>query len=246
MKLKTKEVNGETVAVIQDGKPVYVADDGAEKTFDYADLSRANAESAARRKENGELKDNLAKFSGISDPQAAIEAIDKLKTIDQNKLVAEGKLDEVRQEVTASMEAKYKPIVEERDGLKGQLDEALIGGAFASSKYIAEKIAVPVDMVRAQFGGNFTIQDGAVIAKDGNGNVIYGTDGQPEKFDVALNKIIDGYAGKDHILKGSEAKGGGTKPSHAKGGNKTISRADWRQLEPGQQAEVVKDTVIID
>jgi hypothetical protein len=76
---------------------------------------------------------------------------------------------------------------------------------------IAEKLAVPADMVQATFGNRFKIEDGKVVAYDANGNKIFSRarPGELADFDEALETLVEQYPYKDHILKGSGANGGG-------------------------------------
>lgn len=75
MKLKTVEVDGKQYAEVQDGKPVYVEDDGKEIAFDAvgtrAAITRLNGE-AKQHRERAEKAEKIAKdFEGIEDPAAA-------------------------------------------------------------------------------------------------------------------------------------------------------------------------------
>ncbi len=68
---------------------------------------------------------------------------------------------------------KYAPIVQERDAYQTQLHNELIGGGFARSKFIQENVSVPADMIQAQFGKNFKIEDGKVVAVGADGQKIF-------------------------------------------------------------------------
>jgi hypothetical protein len=48
----------------------------------------------------------------------------------------------------------------------------MIGGNFSGSKFIADKIAIPSDMLQARFGQSFKVEE-AIVAYDGSGNKIY-------------------------------------------------------------------------
>src|SRR5690606_6729424 len=79
MKLKTLEVDGKTYAEVQDGKPVYVEDDGKEVAFDAPGtrntISRLNAEAKSHREAKEAAEKALKGFEGIEDPAAAIKAL---------------------------------------------------------------------------------------------------------------------------------------------------------------------------
>ena len=80
MKLKTLEVDGKTYAEVQDGKPVYVEDDGKEVAFDAPGtrntISRLNAEAKSHREAKEAAEKALKGFEGIEDPAAAIKALE--------------------------------------------------------------------------------------------------------------------------------------------------------------------------
>lgn len=69
MKLKTVEVDGKQYAEVQDGKPVYVEDDGKEIAFDAvgtrATITRLNGE-AKQHRERAEKAEKIARTSKAS------------------------------------------------------------------------------------------------------------------------------------------------------------------------------------
>lgn len=212
MKLKLDE-NGH--AVLQDGKPVYVKDDGAEVVFDAvgttATINRLTGELKATRQDKEKAETALAAFDGIDDPAAAKAALSTVKNYDDKKLVDAGEIEKVKAEAIKAVEEKYAPIVQQRDDLQNQLHGELIGGGFARSQMIKDKISVPADMIQAQFGRNFKVENGQVVAYDNNGQQIYSRSrpGELADFDEALDQLVDGYQFKDQILKGGQGNGGG-------------------------------------
>ncbi len=218
MKLKLDE-NGH--AVLQDGKPVYVHDDGKEVAFDaagtVATISRLNGEAKGHRERAEAAEKSLKAFEGITDPAAAIKALETVKNFDEKNLIAAGDRDKAVAEAVKAVEAKYEPVLKERDSLKTELYGEKIGGSFARSKLIADKLAIPADMVQARFGQAFKIEEGKVVAYDANGNKLFSRTrpGELADFDEALESLIEQYPHKDHILKSSGASGGGA----AGGGN---------------------------
>ncbi|WP_312537700.1 DUF6651 domain-containing protein [Stutzerimonas nitrititolerans] len=212
MKLKIDE-NGN--AVLQDGKPVYVHDDGKEVAFDapatVATITRLNAEARTHR-EGKEAAERLLKgFEGIEDPSAARKALETLANLDAKKLVDAGEIEKVKSEISKAFQAQLDEANTKAQTLEQQLYGEKIGGSFARSKVIAEKLAVPADMVQATFGNRFKIEDGKVVAYDANGNKIFSRarPGELADFDEALETLVEQYPYKDHILKGSGANGGG-------------------------------------
>lgn len=251
MKLKL-DANGNVV--LQDGKPVYVTDDGKEIAFDapgtVATISRINAEAKSHRERAEAAEAKLKPFEGITDPAAAKKALDTVKNLDDKKLVDAGEVEKVRTEAVRALEEQYAPIVKERDALKGELFNEKIGGSFARSKTISEKFAIPADLVQARFGQNFKIEDGKIVAVDANGNKIYSGSrpGELADFEEALGILVDHYPYKAQILKGTGATGGGASGAgQGGGGKKTLTRAQFETLAPfAQAAEMKSGTVLTD
>jgi hypothetical protein len=250
MKLKL-DANGN--AVLQDGKPVYVHDDGKEVAFDapatVQTISRLNGEAKTHRERAEAAEAKLKPFEGIEDPAAARKALETVKNLDSKKLVDAGEVEKVKEEATKALKAQYEPIVTERDKLKADLYAEKIGGSFSRSKAIADKFAIPADLVQARFGNAFTIEDGKIVAKDQAGNKIYSRarPGELADFDEALEVLVDQYPYKDSILKGSGASGSGAgQGKQGAGGQKTMTRAQFEALDATARAAAVKDTTITD
>lgn len=212
MKLKLDE-NGN--AVLQEGKPVYVHDDGKELAVDVAQLtSRAQylageAEKAFQQRD--EAKKALKAFEGLEDPAAARKALETVASLDQKRLIDAGEVEKVKSEISKAFQAQLDEANTKAQTLEQQLYGEKIGGSFARSKVIAEKLAVPADMVQATFGNRFKIEDGKVVAYDANGNKIFSRarPGELADFDEALETLVDSYPYRDTILKSSGANGGG-------------------------------------
>lgn len=223
MKLKIDE-NGHVV--LQDGKPVYVHDDGKEATFDAAaavsKISALNREAQGHReaKEVAEARSKL--FEGIDDPEGARRALETVRNLKEGDLVTAGKVEEIKtaakraaeEQVAAAAKAaaeREKSLQGDLEALQGQLHGELIGGSFSRSKLIADQFAIPADLVQARFGQAFKIEEGKVVAYDSTGNKVFSRSrpGELADFDEALEVLVDQYPHKDHILKSSGANGGG-------------------------------------
>jgi hypothetical protein len=248
MKLKLDDKGN---VVVQDGKPVYVDDAGKEIAFDapatIATIARLNGEAKGHREAKEAAEAKLEKFKGIDDPAAAIAALGTVKNLKDKQLVDAGEVDKIKAEAIKAVEEKYKPVVEENGKLKGELHQEKIGGSFARSKFIADKIAIPADLVQSRFGQNFELKDGKIVAKDAAGNPIYSRarPGETADFDEALEIIVDAYPQKEHILKASGASGSGAPAKAGASGGKTIKRADFDKLGPVEKANTVKEKITI-
>lgn len=212
--------------------PVFRHADGKEAPFDadstLGTISRLNGEAKTHRERAEKAEGALKGFEGITDPAAALKALHTVKNLDDKKLVDAGEVERVKAEAIKSVQAQYEPIVKERDALMNDLYSEKIGGAFARSKFIADKVAIPSDLVQASFGRHFGIEGGRIVAKDANGQQLFSRTrhGEPADFEEALEMLVDSYPHKASILKGSNASGGGAQGS-GQGGSGTQPRGNW-------------------
>ena len=258
MKLKTDEQGH---VVVQDGRPVYVHDDGKEVAFDAVGtvntITRLNGEAKSHRERAETAEGKLKLFDGIEDGEAARKALETIKNIDEGKLIQAGKVDEIKtaaqkaaqEQVAAASKAHAEELAKAQSGLQ-QRDQTihglLIGGSFKGSKLISEKFAIPADLVEARFGQNFKVEENKVVAYDGAGNKIFSRarPGELADFEEALESIVEQYPYKDHILKSSGGNGGGAPSgggnSNNNGGGKSYSRQQFTAMSPTEQAAIGK------
>lgn len=227
MKLKLIEVDGKQYAEVQDGKPVYVEDDGKEVAFDAVGtrttISRLNAEAKSHRERAETAEKALKSFDGIDDAEAARKALDTIKSLDQKKLIDAGEVEKVKSEISKAFQAQLDEANTKAQTYEQQLYAEKIGGSFVRSKLIAEKLAVPADLVQAAFGSRFKIEDGKIVAYDTQNQKIFSRarPGELADFDEALEVLIDQYPNKDHIIKSSGANGSGAGSSAGGGGQQS-------------------------
>jgi len=249
MKLKL-DANGNVV--LQDGKPVYVTDDGKEVAFDAAGtvstIARINAEAKSHRERAEKAEGTLKIFEGITDPAAALKALTTVKNLDDKKLVDAGEVEKVKNEAIKAVEDKYAPVVKKATELEQALYGERIGGAFSRSKLIADKFAIPADLVQARFGQNFKIEDGKTVAYDTSGNKVFSrtNPGNPADFEEALEILVDQYPYKAQILKGTGSSGSGASGSQGTSGQKTITRAQLEALPPAERGAALKGVALTD
>lgn len=249
MKLKTVELNGVTYGVIADGKPVFIGDDNAETAIDVpatvATISRLNGEAMGHRRAKEQAEAALKAFEGITDPAAARKALETVAGLDAKKLIDAGEVDRVKAEIAKVYDEKLTAAEKRAQDLEAGLYAEKIGGAFARSAFVRDKLAIPADFVQARFGQQFKLVDGKVVAYDPSGNQIYSKarPGELADFDEALGFLVDAYPQKDHILKGTGNSGGGARGSNGsgQGGAKTISRAEFETMQPADRAAKMRD-----
>lgn len=227
MKLKL-DANGNVV--VQDGKPVYVKDDGSEVAFDVMGttqtIARLNAEAKSHRERAEQAEAKAKAFDGIEDPAKAREALQTIANLDAKKLVDAGEIDKVKSEISKAFQAQLDAVTSKAQEFEQQLYTEKVGGAFARSKLIVgdgenkPKLTIPPDMVEARFGKQFSIEDGRIVAKDQHGQKIYSKSnpGELAGFDEALEFLVEQYPNRDQILRGSGASGSGAGRSAAGGG----------------------------
>lgn len=234
-------------AVLQDSKPVYIHDDGKEIPFDVQatvqSISRLNGEAKSHRERAEAAEKALKAFDGITDPAAAIKALSVVSNLDQKKLIDSGEVEKVKAEISKAFEAQLKDATTKNQQLEQQLYSEKIGGSFSRSKLIADKLAIPSDLVQARFGNLFKIEEGKTVAYDQSGNKIYSRarPGELADFDEALETIIDQYPYKDSILKSTGSTGTGSSPSSGGSGQKIIKLSDLNAMRPKERAEAMKN-----
>ncbi|NOV25897.1 hypothetical protein E5S69_20555 [Cupriavidus necator] len=235
-----QEVNGQKL-------PVFVHADGKEAPFDgdgtVTTIGRLNSEAKGHREAKEAAETKLKLFEGIDDPAKAKKAMEVVANLDGKKLIEAGEKDRAIAEAIKAVEDKYAPIVKERDDLQSSLVAEKVGGSFARSKLIADKLAIPADLVQARFGDAFKVENGNVVAYDKSGNKIFSrtNPGELAGFDEALDVLIEHYPHKDQILKGSGASGGGARGNGGGGGKRTLSRAQFDGMSPADQAAAARD-----
>lgn len=246
MKLKT-DASGN--AVLQDGRPVYLADDGKELALDAAELygqvKRLTGENRDHREARKAAEDKLAGFAGIDDPKAAREALETVKSL-SDKVKAD--VEKVRAEVSKSYETKLAEELKARQTLEQQLHRELIGGGVARSKFVAEKSALPADLLLPIVGQHLAVENGQVVAKRADGSVIYSrtNPGSPAGLDEALETLVSESPHRDHILKATQKNGSGAAPGATGGaaGVKTIPRAEFDQKTPVERRQILSSGVV--
>jgi hypothetical protein len=235
--------------VVRDGKPVYEHDDGKEVAFDaqttVATISRLNAEAKSHREAKEAAEAKLKAFEGIDNAEEARKAMDVVRNLEQGQLVTAGKVQEIKDAAAKAskdqVEASSKALRDRIQELESKYAEAVstlynekVGTAFNRSKFIADKVAVPIDMVQAMFGQRFKVEEGKIVGHDPAGNKIYSRakPGELAEFDEALEAMIDSYGHRDSILKGTGHAGTGAHAgANGNGGTPAIStkrRSDFK------------------
>jgi hypothetical protein len=247
MKIKTFEHEEKTYAVLKDGNPVYVDDEGKETTYDpvamHTTIGRLNNESKTHREAKEALEVTVKAFKDI-DPVAAKKAIEIVKNLDDKKLIDAGEVERVIKEKMATAQKDLDASKAETVALQNKYDSEKINSAFAGSEYIKEKLAVPSDMAQATFSKHFVFKEGVMTPVDAAGNTIYSDSnpGDVATFDEALEKVVKSYAHRDSILKGTGHSGSGTTtPGGGNGDGRKVTRSEFAKATPLEQQKLATD-----
>jgi hypothetical protein len=263
--LQTKEVDGQPLAITKDGKPLYIDDtNDKELTFDPEETAKTirqrNHEAANHRQEKEKLAEQLKRFEGIEDPDAARQALETVANLDTAKLLDVGKVEEIKKGVEDAAKKKYegelnnvKTLLDntkkEADTLKTTLQRETIRNAFATSKYISEKLSLPAPAVQRIFEDHFKVEDGKIVAYDSDGHKLYSQEKPSESpgFDEAIGMIVSNYQFRDNILKSSGHQGGGGSGSGSNNGGgrndrkKVMLRSEFERLSPAEKAKHMRE-----
>jgi hypothetical protein len=260
MKVKTVEVNGKQYAEVVDGKVLGVHPDGNETPFDlpdmYAKLLRDGKTVSEYRKKTEEYEGKLKSYEGI-EPDAARAALELAANIKDGDLVKAGKVEEIKaaakkaaEEQVAAANKQYAVDLAaekaERERLDNLLKSEKIGGFFARSTFIKEKVAIPPDFLQAKYQGNFQVErDGKLVVKGADGNPIYSRarPGEIATPEEAIEVLISGDPNRDHILKGSNSSGSGSRGGGGGSGSggRTLARSEYDRMPPDQKAALMRD-----
>lgn len=249
MKLKLDE-NGYIVA--QDGKPVYVHDDGKEVAFDAPQamqkISQLNGEAKGHREAKEAAEAKLKNFDGIEDPAKALEALKTVANLDAKKLIDAGESDKVIAEAQKVFDEKLAEATAQTEKLQNQLNAELIGGSFARSKIIADKLIIGSKMAEDSFSKYFKVTSDGLEAFDDHGNPIMSRENPGKKagFEEALEQIINNYPDKDNILKGSQGSGAGASGQQGNpNSDKQITRQQFDNMDANERHKAMSDGVTI-
>jgi uncharacterized protein DUF6651 len=242
------KLDAEGHVVVQGDLVVYVHDDGREAPLDaaatLASITSLRGEAMSHRKAKEAAEGKLKSFEGIDDPEAARTALKTVANLDTKRLVDAGQVDAAVAAAIKPLESKLSDAEKRNQGLEGDLFNEKVGGAFARSKYLAEKTVLPPDLAQSAFGRYFKIEDGKVRAYDVDGNPIFSRTkgGSHAEFDEAIEILIDAYPRKDSILKADNRSGSGARQDGGGGGSgaKTMTRADWDTKDPAEKQAFLK------
>lgn len=229
---------------LRDGNPVYIDNSGNEVTLSHDTVSRLNGEAKGHREAKEAAEAQLKKYKPLIDanidPAAAITALETVKDIKDGDLIKKGEVDRVRNEISAQFQKDIDDAKAENGTLRSQLSNLHLGSAFENSKWIKDNVAIPVDMLRKNFGESFKYENNEIHAIDAQGNRMLSRKkgGEYADFDEAISIIVEGYQYKDSILKGNNHSGTGNGGGgNGGGGSRIMRRSEFDALSPQKKQE---------
>lgn len=214
-----KENDDKSLVRDDKGNPIWLNDSGDEKSVDYpamsTALSTANKEAAERKAKLREAESRLDAVKDIEDLAAwrdeTNKAMETVKSLSDKEKDIEGRIRLQVEAATKPLKDQMAKIEQEKAEAYEHLQLETVSNAFSRSEFVRNKLVDP-GLAADLFSKNFKLNEtGKLVATGHDGQTIYGETGEAG-FDEALAKLVDGYSGKDFLLKGSKASGSGATP----------------------------------
>lgn len=237
------KMDGDKIATDGEGNPILISPDGSEKAVRKDTIPTLNSDMKQLRiaKETAEKTLNAYKGADgkLIDPAIATKAIETVSKLDAKKLIDAGEVDRVREEIKSEFTQQLTDAQNALADRENTINSMRIDGIFKGSDFLAERVAVPRDMVEAALRNNFKVEDGKVVAYDKDGNRLLskrdpGAYADPNE---AIEMLIERHPQKDMILKAPDANGTGNKGGGGQHGQgRMLKRADFDAMDPGAKA----------
>jgi hypothetical protein len=160
------------------------------------------------------LAEALASVEGI-DLKLAKELLGEHEKGKRKKMIDEDRVEELITEEVEKRVGKMREthgtevgaLTGERDKLRGRLEVVLIDNSLSTEATKAGVLPEALSDVVRRGRDRFHLQDEAVVAKDGDGNIMYGSDG---KTSQSVGEFMDELkAGARHLFQPSKGGGAG-------------------------------------
>lgn len=142
-----------------------------------------------------------------------------------------------------SLEQELEQTRGERDRYKAQLHSEKIGNAFARSKFVQDRVAVPDDMFQSLFGPRFSVEeDGRLVAKiDGVTILSRNRLGEPAEFEEAIELLVNDHPEKARILAAPSSPVSEMRSTNGAGQAKTMTRRAFDALSQRERHARMRD-----
>lgn len=228
--------------ITKDGNPVYVDSIGQEKTVSTDTITKLNNEAKQHRIAKEEALEKLKQYEGI-DADKARSALETVEKLDAKELIAAGKVDELKAEITKSFQEKLNEKDKTLADLRQQYDNMVIDSVFANSDFVRNEVAVPRDMFKALYRNNIKVENGEAVIYDNKGDRLWSKehDGEYATPEEGLRILAMAHPNHDSILRATPGTGTGSgNGGGGNGGGRVLRRSDFEQLDPLKQVEVLK------
>lgn len=226
-KMLKLKLNEDGNVVIQDGKPVYIYEDGKEAPFDanaaMAKISELNEESKGHRLLAGKLNESLERYKdkegNFLDPDVALRAIETVQNFSDKEMFDSNQVESMKSQMnkayTEKLDALTKSHKSEMESMSGSMSKKdaaifklLVKDRFNTSPFIMNKLLIPSEIAADYFGHHFKVEGEPenlrVIGYIGDEKILSRErPGTPADFEEAIETIVDNYKLKDRILKSS-------------------------------------------
>lgn len=132
------------------------------------------------RNNNVTLQQQLEAFKGV-DPAKIAELLENQRKVDEKKLIDAGDIEGLVTQRTATMKTTFEGQINDLQGQLGtanrQLETLLIDNIVREHSTKIGVVATAVDDVLLRAKTVFKVENGQPVAKDSQGNVVYGKDG---------------------------------------------------------------------
>lgn len=240
------KMDGDKIAVDTNGDPIYIGADGKEQSIAHDAIARRNAEAKQHREAKEAAEAELKKYEVNGkriDPTEAVKAIETVKNVDAKKLIDAGEVEKVKDDIKRQFEQQLAEKDTALSTAQQRIDAMLVDSVFKGSEFINERVAMPRDFFEAAMRNNFKVEEGKVVAYDRSGNRLMSKKVPGEYADAneALELLVEMHPQKDTILKAPSGGGtGGGNGGGNRGTGRRMTRADFEQLDPAQQAAVAQ------
>lgn len=201
------------------------------------------------------LETAMKGFEGI-DPLKYKEFMDKLQSSDEQKLIKDGKLEEViKLRITKMEEAhtqqlqaltkKWEAEKVAREESQKDRDTYIIDNELRKATDNPDLGFQPgvADILQARVRGEFVYKDGKVIRVKKDGSVVFGADGiTPATINEYLAEVAKS---SPYLVKASQGGGANNNGGGGGGNQKQIKRAAFNALDATSQSKSMKDGVIV-
>lgn len=260
LKLKVDE-NGHVM--VQDGKPVYVHEDGKEAPFDVnaamqkiADLNKESMDHRLSATKVVEVLDKYKDKDGnFLDPDVAFKAIETVKNYSDKEMFDATQVESMKSQMNKAYTEKtenllkaHRTQLDELSGMVNKKDAAifklLVKDRFAGSPFVTGKMILPPDIAADYFGGNFKVEGEPdslrVVGYLGDSQILSRErPGTPASFEEAIEVIVDHYPLKDRIMRGTGTGSGSSGNSGNQGGGFSSSN-ELSKLPPVERLKEIR------